>query len=203
MNTFAFEFYHDCEMSELQEIRTKIYTFRGKQVMLDADLAEMYEVDTAQLKRAVRRNIERFPEDFAFTLNNSELNLLKNSMRCQNGTSKRGGTTYLPIAFTEQGVAMLSGVLRSPTAIQVNIRIMRAFVAIRQHIGASHCENCHIENKVDRLAAYIEEILADQNDINEENRCQIELINQAIASLHTDNHLNKKPRTIIKGFTND
>lgn len=190
-------------MNELQEINARIHVIRGKQVMLDADLAAMYDVETSQLKRAVRRNIERFPDDFAFTLSVSEFNELKMSMRCQNGTSNRGGTTYLPIAFTEQGVAMLSTVLRSQTAIQVNIRIMRAFVAIRQHITASKCESCpidHIENKVDRLAAYIEEILADQNDINEENRCQIELINEAIATLQADSSLNKKPRTVIKGF---
>ena len=188
-------------MNELQEINTKIYTIRGKQVMLDADLAELYEVETSQLKRAVRRNIERFPEDFAFTLNISEFNELKMNMRCQNGTSKRGGTTYLPIAFTEEGVAMLSGVLRSQTAIQVNIRIMRAFVAVRQYLASpTKCGSCQLESKVDQLAAYIEEILADQNDINEEIRCHIELINEAIANLQSDNGISRKPRTVIKGF---
>ena len=188
-------------MNELQEINTKIYTIRGKQVMLDADLAELYEVETSQLKRAVRRNIERFPEDFAFTLNISEFNELKMNMRCQNGTSKRGGTTYLPIAFTEEGVAMLSGVLRSQTAIQVNIRIMRAFVAVRQYLASpTKCGSCQLESKVDQLAVYIEEILADQNDINEEIRCHIELINEAIANLQSDNGISRKPRTVIKGF---
>jgi len=188
-------------MRELQEINAKIYTIRGKQVLLDADLAELYEVETSQLKRAVRRNIERFPEDFAFTLNISEFNELKMNMRCQNGTSKRGGTTYLPIAFTEEGVAMLSGVLRSQTAIQVNIRIMRAFVAVRQYLASpTKCDSCQLENKVDQLAAYIEEILADQNDINEENRCHIELINEAIANLQAGNDNSRKPRTVIKGF---
>jgi hypothetical protein len=107
--------------------------------MLDFDLAAIYEVETKNLKRSVRHNIERFPDDFMFELTENEWKIL----RCKFGTSKqnmdlqvekRGGTRYMPFAFTEQGVAMLSGVLRSQKAIQENIKIMRAFVAIRQYL---------------------------------------------------------------------
>ena len=111
---------------ELQAIQNKIYEIRGQKVMLDFDLAEMYGTETAQLKRAVRRNIERFPDDFMFTLTIQEFNNLKNNMVCQIGISKKGGNQYAPFAFTEQGIAMLSSVLRSDTAIKVNISIMRA-----------------------------------------------------------------------------
>jgi len=104
--------------------------------MLDFDLAVLYGVETKALNRAVRRNIERFPEDFMFQLSKEELNLL----RCQFGTSKgRGGRRYLPYAVTEQGVAMLSSVLNSKRAIKVNIEIMRVFVRLRQ-ILASHTD---------------------------------------------------------------
>ena len=101
---------------ELQAIQNKIYEIRGQKVMLDFDLAEMYGTETAQLKRAVRRNIERFPDDFMFTLTIQEFNNLKNNMVCQIGISKKGGNQYAPFAFTEQGIAMLSSVLRSGTS---------------------------------------------------------------------------------------
>ena len=115
---------------ELQPIQSKIYEIRGQRVMLDFDLAELYQVETRTLKQAVRRNIERFPSDFMFEITESEYNYLKNSMTSQIVISnERGGRRYMPFAFTEQGVAMLSSVLRSETAIQVNIAIMRAFVA--------------------------------------------------------------------------
>jgi hypothetical protein len=97
-------------------------------VMIDRDLADLYGVETKQLKRAVRRNNERFPDDFMFILTNQEVR----NLRCQIGTSNRGGTRYPPIAFTEQGVAMLSTVLNSKRAIQVNIQIMRTFTRLRQ-----------------------------------------------------------------------
>ena len=114
-------------------IHNKIYWIRGHKVMLDADLAELYGVLTSQLTRQVRRNIERFPNDFLIELTREELN----SLICQIGTSKRGGTRKLPLAFTEQGIAMLSGVLHSPRAIYVNIQIMRTFTKLREMM-ASH-----------------------------------------------------------------
>ena len=111
-----------------QKITAKIYLIRGQKVMLDRDLAELYEVETKQLKRAVRRNIDRFPADFMFELTKAELE----NWRSQFGTSSWGGVRYKPMAFTEQGVAMLSSVLRSKRAVQVNIQIMRAFIQLRQ-----------------------------------------------------------------------
>ena len=111
-------------------IADKIYKIRGLKVLLDAGLAALYGVETKILKRQVRRNIERFPEDFMFELTKEEFE----NLRCQFGTSSWGGTRYMPMAFTEQGVAMLSSVLGSPTAVQVNIQIMRVFVKMRNLI---------------------------------------------------------------------
>jgi phage regulator Rha-like protein len=112
-----------------EKIINKIYLIRDKKVMLDFDLAEMYAVETKQLKRQVRRNIERFPVDFMFVLTAKEFQ----SLRSQSGTLKRGEhSKYSPMAFTEQGVAMLSGVLNSQTAIEVNIQIIRVFTKMRE-----------------------------------------------------------------------
>lgn len=114
---------------EIQRIEDKIYEIRGHKVMLDFDLAELYGTETKRLKEAVRRNLNRFPKDFMFELTNMEFE----SLRSQIATSNRGGVRYMPFAFTEQGVAMLSSVLNSDKAIEVNIAIMRAFVFIRQY----------------------------------------------------------------------
>lgn len=173
-------------------IQDIIYDIRGVKVMLDYDLASMYEVDVSQLKRQVRRNIDRFPEDFMFELTAEEVSAL----RCQNGILKTGRgqhSKYLPFAFTEEGVAMLSGVLRSKVAVQVNINIMRAFVAVRQAIAALQSSELRYEqlsHKVDQLNAHVEEILHDQNDINHlqsqfnsEVALQIEVINDALDQL--------------------
>ncbi len=110
-----------------EAIINKIYLIRGQKVMLDKDLAEMYGVETKQLKRQVRRNAERFPEDFMFELTAGELE----NLRSQIDTSSWGGTRYVPMAFTEQGVAMLSSVLNSTRAIRVNILIIRIFTKLR------------------------------------------------------------------------
>ena len=114
-------------------ITSRIYFIRGQRVMLDRDLAELYDVETAQLKRAVRRNIDRFPDDFMFEMTEEELN----NWRCQFGTSNsiKMGLRYHPMAFTEQGVAMLSTVLNSKRAILVNIQIMRTFTRLRQMLS--------------------------------------------------------------------
>jgi hypothetical protein len=110
-------------------LMNKIYYIRGYKVMLDEDLAELYEVETKQLKRQVRRNIDRFPEeDFMFELTKDEFE----NLRSQNGTSSWGGARYMPMAFTEQGVAMLSSVLNSERAIKVNIQIIRIFTRMRE-----------------------------------------------------------------------
>ncbi|MBM3243516.1 MAG: ORF6N domain-containing protein [Candidatus Omnitrophica bacterium] len=112
----------------VEVVATKILFIRGKKVMLDSDLAKLYCVETKQLVRQMKRNIKRFPDDFAYQLTKQEVK----NLRCQFGTSKKGGRRYLPYVFTEQGVAMLSTVLRSERAIQVNIAIMRVFVKLRE-----------------------------------------------------------------------
>jgi hypothetical protein len=129
---------------QLQVIQTKIYEVRGQKVMLDYDLAELYEVLTKNLNLAVKRNLKRFPLDFMFQLTKTEWE----SLRLQIETSKsRGGTRYLPYAFTEQGVAMLSGILNSDKAIDVNIAIMRAFIALKQFA----LTNTELSNKLKEL----------------------------------------------------
>jgi len=112
-----------------QKILNKIYVVRGEKVMVDKDLAEMYGVETKQLKRQVKRNIDRFPKDFMFQLTKKEFEIL----RSQIGTSSWGGTRYLPMAFSEQGIAMLSSILNSKTAIEVNIRVIRVFTKLREY----------------------------------------------------------------------
>ena len=111
-----------------ENIIGKIYFIRKQKVILDFDLAGLYEVETKYLKRQVRRNIDRFPEDFMFELTDEEFK----NLRSQIGTSSWGGTRFSPMAFTEQGVAMLSGVINSEKAVAMNIAIMRAFVSIRE-----------------------------------------------------------------------
>jgi hypothetical protein len=130
-------------MNIIQSIQNRIYEIRGERVMLDRDLAALYETETKALNLAVKRNIKRFPGDFMFRLTQKEFEFLRfqietskkssNPLRLQNETSKgRGGNRYLPYAFTEQGVAMLSGILNSDKAINMNIAIMRAFVEVRR-----------------------------------------------------------------------
>jgi len=118
---------------KIQTIQNRIYEIRGCRVMLDFDMAELYEVKTKSLKQAVRRNSDRFPPDFMFELSEDELFKLKEKLRSQTVTSNSLSTGYAPFAFTEQGVAMLSSILKSPKAIEVNIQIVRAFVYLRQY----------------------------------------------------------------------
>ena len=178
-------------VNDIDVIKNRIYEVRGMRVMLDRDLAELYEVEVKYLKRQVNRNIERFPEDFMFEISHEEYN----SLRCQNGTLKSGRgqhAKYMPYAFTEEGVAMLSGILRSPMAIQVNINIMRAFVAIRHAIGAWQGVNLKVEqlsHKVDNLNARVDEILHEQNENNMEMSVQINALNDAL------DQLREKPST--------
>jgi len=119
---------------ELQIIHEKIYTVRGHKVMLDFDLAELYLVETKRLKEAVRRNIKRFPPDFMYELTQQEYRFLRSQFATLEKKGRGAYTKYLPFAFTEQGISMLSGVLHSERAIEMNIAIMRAFIAIRQFV---------------------------------------------------------------------
>ena len=178
-------------MNELEKIHSLIYEIRGQKVMLDRDLARLYGVETSQLKRAVRRNIERFEgEDFMFELTKDELS------RCQFGTLNNGRGTnfkYKPFAFTELGVAMLSSVLTSKTAIEINRGIMRAFVTVRQMLSLpTNHELASLQQEVKALRDYVEDILTDQNDINEETQMQLELINQSLAELQANNRTVKR-----------
>ena len=132
----------------LNDVRTLIHTIRGQRVMLDADLAALYGVETRTLKQAVNRNIERFPEDFLFELSAEELENWRSQIVISNPGAKMG-LRHAPYAFTEQGVAMLSSVLRSKRAIEVNIAIMRAFVQMRQ-LGAQYKELAALVEKIDK-----------------------------------------------------
>ena len=188
--------------------------------MLDRDLAELYGVETKALNQAVKRNIDRFPEDFRFQLNATERYALNqqivvtvdnmrsqfvtaykqtteiaNNMRSQNSTAypQRRNISALPYVFTELGIAMLSSVLRSETAIQVNINIMRAFVAMRHAVAAMQSADMKVEqlaHKVDQMDAHIDELMHEQRDINREQTetnnevaLQIEAINNALDQL--------------------
>ena len=172
-------------MDNLQLIQSKIYEIRGRKVMLDRNLAELYQVTTGNLNKAVKRNLKRFPPDFMFQLTAEEWEAL----RFQIGILKNGRgehTKYLPYAFTEQGLAMLSGILNSDIAINVNISIMRAFVAIRQMIASPKTNKIdELEKRMDAIENYIEEVFSDYNDINDDTRMQLELINQTLAELQT------------------
>ena len=187
-------------MVDLQRIQSKIYEIRGHKVMINRDLAELYQVTTGNLNKSVQRNIKRFPSDFMFQLTKEEFDQLKTNLIFQNGISNWGGTRKLPYAFTEQGPAMLSGILSSDTAIQVNINIMRAFVAMRRLISNPPVDkNAELREEMKKLKDYMEEIFADQNDINEDTRIQLELINQTLAELQVHQKLSDKPRRPI-GF---
>lgn len=184
-------------MDDLVIIENKIYEIRGQKVMLDFDLAEMYEVETKRLKEQVRRNIERFPEDFMFRLTNSEVNSLIVSMRSQNATLLDNWFRYPPFAFTEQGVAMLSGILRSPKAIEVNINIMRAFVRMRQYL-LSHAPKQELEELRKRIE-YLEEDVSSDRDSYEK---QFDELFSAFAKLSAAVQVRNTPcgRVEVKGF---
>lgn len=181
-------------MNQLQVIQNKIYEIRGQKVMLDRDLAEMYGVPTKVLNQAVKRNIERFPEDFMFQLSSEETQEWRSQFVTSN--SIKMGVRRNPYAFTELGVAMLSSVLSSKTAVQINMGIMRAFVAVRQMISLpSSGTLAGLQLEVKELKAYIEEVFADYNDINEDTRVQLELINQTLAELQSQRQgaMNRRP----------
>ena len=186
-------------MEQLQIIQSKIYEIRGQKVMLDFDLAEMYQVETRVLNQAVKRNIERFPKDFMFQLTLEEWESIS-SQFVMTSRMKRPKSA-MPLAFTEHGVVMLSSVLRSDIAIQTSVLIVRAFVAMRQLITAAPQIDRvgQLEQQMKELKGYIEEVFADYNDINDDTRMQLELINQTLAELQAKKKLEEKPRRRI-GF---
>lgn len=186
-------------MEQLQVIQSKIYEIRGQKVMLDFDLAEMYQVETRVLNQAVKRNIQRFPKDFMFQLTLEEWNSMS-SQFVMTSRMKRPKSA-MPLAFTEHGVVMLSSVLRSDIAIQTSVLIVRAFIAMRQLITAVPLVDRvgQLEQQIKGLKDYIEDVFADYNDINDDTRMQLELINQTLAELQTKKKLEEKPRRRI-GF---
>ncbi|MBQ0154011.1 MAG: ORF6N domain-containing protein [Bacteroidales bacterium] len=168
-----------------ERIQAMIHIIRGERVILDRDLAALYQVETKNLKRQVKRNIERFPSDFMMELSREEYQ----SLWCQNGTLEHGRgahSKYLPYAFTENGVAMLSSVLTSEVAINTNIQIMRAFTMMRRTLSAisqTAMRQDKLEIEVENLRNYVENILHDQNDMNEELASQVEAVSQSLAEL--------------------
>ena len=176
--------------NEMILIQDLIHEIRGKKVMLDYDLARLYQVETRALKQAVRRNISRFPSDFMFELTLEETKSLVNSSRSQFVTLDNPGrgsnVKYKPFVFTEQGVAMLSSVLRSETAIQANIAIMRAFVQVREYLLAASSVSLKLEElkaKVDLLKQEQEDNLEALNDLSEDVRHDIDNLYMAIGEL--------------------
>ncbi len=190
-------------MNEIEAIQNKIYEIRGQRVMLDRDLAVLYGVETKALNQAVKRNIQRFEgNDFMFRLTKDESTITLS--RSQNVTMNKGrgyNIKYLPFAFTELGVAMLSSVLKSEMAINVNREIMRAFVEFR-HLATSlpqanaSADIAQLRKDFEELKLDIEDILHDQNDINESTRMQLDNITLALAELQSKE---PKPRRKI-GF---
>ena len=217
-------------MSEIQTIQSKIYEIRGQRVMLDRDLAAMYGVETKALNQAVKRNSKRFEgDDFMFRLTKDEAELARSrsqivtlespankglledstSSRSQIVTMNKGrgsNIKYLPYAFTELGVAMLSSVLKSETAISVNREIMRAFVEFR-HLAVSlpvanpNADIAQLRKDFEELKLDIEDILHDQNEINESTRMQLDNITLALTELQAGKR-EQKPRRKI-GFIQD
>ena len=193
-------------MDALEPIKRKIYEIRGRRVMLDSDLAALYCVETKNLNRSVKRNIDRFPDDFMFQLTKEEYD----SIRCQNFTLKsedtgspiviasqnviinKGGrgqhSKYLPYAFTREGIAMLSGLLRSEVAIQANISIMRAFFQMQEAlviVSNTQLQLEQIRSEIKQLRTDMNDSLADQNEINEMTRAQLDAISDVLTDLQS------------------
>jgi phage regulator Rha-like protein len=182
---------------EVTQVQQLIHIVRGERMILDRDLAMLYGVETKNLKRQVKRNLSRFPSDFMVELTREEYN----SLRCQNGTIGNGRgehSKYLPYAFTENGVAMLSSVLTSEIAVQVNIQIMRAFTMMRKTlsvINETTLRQDKLELEVENLRNYVEDILRDQNDTNDDISAQMNAISDSLAELATKvDDLTTKPK---------
>ena len=168
--------------NEMILIQDLIHEIRGKKVMLDFDLARLYQVETRALNQAVQRNLDRFPDDFMFKLDNEDFKNLKSQIVI----SSWGGRRKMPLAFTEQGVAMLSGLLHSKVAVQANIAIMRAFVQVREYLLTTSSfskELNELRAKVDLLRQQREDDLEAFNDLSEDVREQIDNLYMAIGEL--------------------
>jgi hypothetical protein len=177
--------------NELENIRSKIYTIRGVKVMLDFDLAVLYGVETRAINQAVKRNMKRFPTDFMFKLENAELENLKSQIVI----SSWGGRRWRPIAFTEQGLAMLSGLLKSDIAIQVNIQIMRAFVQMRNYLTTTANLTAELEELKKKLTSLERRDSNNQLAINKISK-DIDNIYLAIAALSIAAPPAPKPKSV-------
>ena len=188
---------NDVQTRNIERIKNVIYEIRGQKVMLDRDLASIYGVETRALNQAVKRNADRFPEDFMFKLSKMEWFEIEkvSSMSSQNvmTSPQKRPKSALPYVFTEHGAVMLASVLHSPCAVQMSVMVTRAFIAMRNAIATMLSVDLKMEqlsHKVDQLNAYVEEILHDQNDINEQQEqtnleiaIQIEILNDALDQL--------------------
>ena len=192
---------------DIQIIQNKIYEIRGRRVMLDFDLANLYQVETKRLKESVRRNIERFEgEDFMFELSEEEYNVLKDRLRSQIASLEIDGKgkypKYSPFAFTEEGVAMLSGVLRSSVAVQVNRAIMRAFVAMNNYliqVSQYSAELAELRSRLLLVVREVRENLEAMNDLSEDVRRDFDTVFEAIGALSVKLPEARKPAQKI-GF---
>ncbi len=192
---------------QADNIKDAIYEIRGQKVMLDRDLAVIYGVETRILNQAVKRNLDRFPSDFMFQLTKEEWRDIENnsiiSSQIVMTSPQRRPKTATPYAFTEHGAVMLASVLRSPSAVQMSVMVTRAFIAMRQAITTMLSVDLKVEqisHKVDQLNAYVEELLHDQNDINDQQEqtnnevaLQIEAINDALDQLRDEKAKPRKP----------
>jgi len=178
-------------------IQSKIYVIRGMKVMLDRDLAELYGVETRTLNQKVKRNTRRFPPDFMFQMTKEDIEEWKSQIVISN--SIKMGLRKPPYAFTVLGVAMLSSVLGSETAINTNIDIMRTFIEYQSiKTLVKYGEFQKLQDKLEKTNDYIEELLKDQNEINESTRAQLEAISTALAELQADHR--KQPKRKPIGF---
>lgn len=185
-------------MNEITVIQNKIYEIRGQRVMLDFDLAALYQVTTSALNQAVKRNMERFPDEFMFRLSESEWNRMSSQFVTTSRTKRP--KTSLPFAFTEQGVAMLSAVLRSETAIKMSISIVKAFVAMRNYIATTTtvtAELAEIRAKLALLERNDEDNAEAINDLSEDMRKELDTIYEAIAALSVKTPQAQPPRRPI------
>lgn len=189
-------------MEELENIQNHIYFIRGQRVMLDFDLAFLYEVETRSLNQSVKRNIRRFPKDFMFQLSEKEWELIS-SQFVMTSRLKRPKKS-LPFAFTELGALMLSSVLHSPIAEKTSVNIARAFVAMRQMLAFSTLPEkvVNLAQELYQLKEEVNDILADQNDINESTRAQLDAISTALAALQASRSqnatINRRPIGFIQ-----
>ncbi len=186
-------------MNDIQTIQSKIYEIRGQRVMLDRDLATIYGVETKTLNQSVKRNLKRFEgDDFMFRLTKDEALFARSRSQIVTLNKRGSNIKYLPYAFTELGVAMLSSVLKSETAISVNREIMRAFVEFR-HMAAtlslpsSNADVAQLRKDFEELKLDIEDILRDQNDINESTRAQLDAISIALTELQSKEPRKRRP----------